>query len=192
MAIASSTKANLVSRLRYRLADYDSLIDTVILENAITDAISFLAKTTECFIKTESRSLTGNSVTISDVFITVQSVKDMTTTVPSTIRPTDQREYDEMHGKFYCYMVRNDSIYVVKANGTYPATIEVTYSYIPNIASESISEKFVPAVLAYAEYRMRDAERDSSLADRAFAEFSILTGVEIVKRDENTLNLSQQ
>lgn len=187
-AISKSTLNDLITKLRFRIGDNAESIDSDVLTLAIKEAVAFIAKTTECFVKTDALSVTANTVTLTDVFVTIQSVYDTSSGVNQVIPQSNIREYNEMSRALKCWFLKNDAMFIANADGSSPTTVEITYSYIPNIASESISEKFVPSVLAYALYRMRDVDRDSGLADRPFSELSLLTGVEVVKRDETTLN----
>lgn len=177
MAVMKASLDDLVFRLRLKLADYDSVENGDVLVSAVKEAVSSLSIATECFTKTDrSVAPSGGVCATTETPVNIMSVIQDNVTPPMLIYNLPLTEVWYSEGDLNCWYIENDQIKVI---GSFP-TVGITYSYIPDLsvpATKVIPERFVPAILAYAEYVIRRAKRDGALAQDALNEFTQLAGL---------------
>lgn len=177
MAVMKASLDDLVFRLRLKLADYDSAEDEDVLKSAVKEAVSSLSIAAECFTKTDRAVTPSNGVcATTETPVNVISVVNDNVIPPILIYHLPLTDVWFSEGDLDCWYIENDQIKVI---GSF-TKVGITYSYIPDLSTPEtkvIPERFVPAILAYAEYVIRRARRDGALAQDALNEFVQLTGL---------------
>ncbi len=177
MAAVVLIAANMLDQLQFRMADSDSVgaYDSATVAKWFEEGLKELALTAECFIKqTDDVAISAEGVAvIPDDNITVLSAKQSLTpfTWLDPVQPNDFSMYTMSVAAPTAYTVMGESIYTNTLTNT--LKIDVIHSYLPT-TYVGIPSKYETVLLAYAEYRARDMDRDTTLADRAFGEFDML------------------
>jgi len=179
-----STAANLTADVRKRLADEDDMsYGDSLIRQFLSEGSSIFAGTTGCCQTTHDFTTDGSAATLSLTTMTYQwvavyNVTDNGTELSFAPRHEAVRWGTAVSGTAAGYSMWGDTLYL-DAIPDADRTVQVYYTYIPDELSASSDTVLIPvkwetAIVAYAEYRCRAVDRETGLADRAYAEFESL------------------
>lgn len=173
-----STLQTVLDMTRLRLADASDLAyDTSMLTSFYNDAIRDFCSATGVMqdtkdVTTSSATMTYASLSSHDVN-TVYLIIVLTTGVPLQYAPPyEAGTFTSSSGAATAWSTWGRTIYL---NGT-TTDLRIFFTYIPDALINTtdavlLPDQWLPAIAAYMEFRCRSMDRETGLADRAWAEY---------------------
>jgi len=181
----ATTASTLNDQIRRRLADYsDEAYSNNLLIAAMNEGVGVFAPATGCCQAIHNfTSGTGSTVALSGLtnvkFINVYAVEYASGKLDFAPR-YEAAKWVPAAGTPTGWSVWGATLYL-DAIATLSSTddIDVSYTYVPDDMTTTssnigIPDKWLPAIKAYARYYIHDMNRETGLADRAWAEFVMI------------------